>query len=365
MVRTRHWAAVLLLIATGLLAACNDGEDGGDSTETESPTTSASASAEATATDTATGAATEAATETAAGEADADAFPVTIEHKYGSTTIEAAPERVVSVGFQDHDFLLALGVKPVGVREWWGEKPYATWTWAEEALGDAQPTVIPSGELDIEQVASLEPDLIVGFYSGITDAEYELLSGIAPTVTQPDTYVDYGMPWEEQLLETGRAVGRSAEAQAILDETLAKFEEIRAAHPEFEGKTALIGGPGEGGAFWAYGPEDPRSRLLTSLGFVYPEAVADVATDAFYVDISAEQGALLESDVFVQILNSGVTPEDLPANPVWDQLAMVQEGRVYTTSFDADVIGAFSFSSPLSLPWGLERLADELAPLVQ
>lgn len=350
--KSRTWAVALVLMGALLLSACSDDSEPAGESETATATSTATTSTEATA--------TEAATEAAVG-----AFPVTIEHKYGSTTIEAEPQRVVSVGYQDHDFLLSLGVIPVGVREWWGEKPYATWVWAEEALGDAQPVVLNTPELDIEAVAALNPDLIVGFYSGITEDEYELLSAIAPTVTQPDTYVDYGMPWDEQLLETGRAVGRAAEAEALLEETEAQFAALRAEHPEFEGKTALIGGPNTDGSFWVYGPEDPRSRLLAALGFEYPEAVANAATDSFYFSLSAEQGALLESDVFVRILNSGVTEADLPPTPVWDQLKMVQEGRVYTTSFDADVIGAFSFSSPLSLPWGLTQLAESLAPIAQ
>src|SRR6476660_2079952 len=62
----------------------------------------------------------------------ASAFPVTIDHKFGSTTIESQPERVVSVGFAEHEGLLALGVEPVGVRDWYGDQPYATWPWAQD-----------------------------------------------------------------------------------------------------------------------------------------------------------------------------------------------------------------------------------------
>lgn len=36
------------------------------------------------------------------------AFPVTIEHKYGSTQVTEDPERVVTVGLTDHDAVLAL-----------------------------------------------------------------------------------------------------------------------------------------------------------------------------------------------------------------------------------------------------------------
>src|SRR5690349_18320733 len=65
------------------------------------------------------------ATEAPATEATASAYPVTIEHKYGSTTITEFPERIVLVGLTEQDALLALGVVPVATREWYGERPGA------------------------------------------------------------------------------------------------------------------------------------------------------------------------------------------------------------------------------------------------
>jgi iron complex transport system substrate-binding protein len=53
--------------------------------------------------------------------AGAAAFPVTIEHAFGSTTVPAAPQRVATIGFNEADFALALGVVPVGVRDFIGE----------------------------------------------------------------------------------------------------------------------------------------------------------------------------------------------------------------------------------------------------
>src|SRR5688500_14442949 len=71
------------------------------------------------------------------------AFPVTIEHKYGSTTIEKQPERVVVVGLRDQDALLALGVVPVATTEWFGKHPGAIFPWATDELGSAKaPTVL-------------------------------------------------------------------------------------------------------------------------------------------------------------------------------------------------------------------------------
>ena len=128
--------------------------------------------------------------------ASAAAFPVTIAHKYGEITIDKEPQRVVSIGFTDQDWLLALGVTPIAIREWYGEQPYATWPWAQDELGDAKPAVLPSAELNFEEIAALQPDLIVGVSSGITESDYATLSEIAPTLAQPGDYVDYGTPWD-------------------------------------------------------------------------------------------------------------------------------------------------------------------------
>ena len=45
---------------------------------------------------------------------------------------------MVSVGFSDQDTLLALGVVPVGIRDWYGDQPNAVWPWATDELGDAE-----------------------------------------------------------------------------------------------------------------------------------------------------------------------------------------------------------------------------------
>ena len=46
--------------------------------------------------------------------AEADTFPVAIEHAFGSTTIARKPERVATVAWANHEVPLALGIVPVG-----------------------------------------------------------------------------------------------------------------------------------------------------------------------------------------------------------------------------------------------------------
>src|SRR5687768_7678808 len=101
------------------------------------------------------------------GSPEAGAFPVTVEHINGETTIPKQPTRVVSVGLTEQDTLLQLGVTPVGVTEWYGEQPSATWPWARDLLGDAEPEVLTtSNGFEFEKIAALEPDLIVGTNAG-------------------------------------------------------------------------------------------------------------------------------------------------------------------------------------------------------
>lgn len=297
------------------------------------------------------------------GETSA-AFPVTIEHKYGVTTIEAPPERVVSVGFQEQDTLLALGIKPVAVREWWNEQPFATWVWARDELGDAEPVVLDASELDFEVIAGLNPDLILGPYGGITPDEYDVLSQLAPTVPQPAEYQDYTMPWREQTLLIGRALGKEDEAQALIDEVNAKYDATREEHPEFAGVTFAIGGSSGDGTYWAYGPGDPRSRLMADLGFEMPEDLAAEAGDEFYVTLSAERANLLDVDVLVVIAETDAEIEALKTDAVFQQLPAMQDGRVIYVLWDSDLAGALSFTSVLSLPYAIDELTPQLSEAV-
>jgi len=136
------------------------------------------------------------------------AFPVSIENRFGTTEIESEPQRVVTVGFNDEDFVLALGVTPVGVRELLGDYDAPSRPWAQEQLDGAELPTVGGEEIDVEAVAALDPDLIIGVYSFMDQAVYDQLSGIAPTLAQTDEYADGATPWQEQTLLTGQALGK-------------------------------------------------------------------------------------------------------------------------------------------------------------
>lgn len=302
-------------------------------------------------------------------EADSEAsggggsgFPVTIEHKYGSTTIPEKPQRIVSVGYSEQDTLLALGIKPVGLRDWYGDYPYSTWPWAQDELGDSKPEIVATAaEIDFEAVAALNPDLIIGLTSGMTKEDYDKLTRIAPTLTQPGEFVDYGMPWREQLTEIGQAVGEPDKAKAVLDRIEARFATVRSDHPEFKGKTTAV-------AFYfdnqpgAYSSQDGRSRIMTDLGFTIPKTFDELSGENFYTSFSQERFDLLEVNVIVWLSGTDEGLNAIRTMPMRQKMKATAEGREVFA--DALLGGAFSFGSPLSIDYALDRLVPMLAAAV-
>ena len=290
-------------------------------------------------------------------------FPVTIDHKYGQTEITQAPERVLTVGLSDHDYVLALGVKPVGVAEWYGEYPSATWPWAQDELGDAEPEVIgDAAELNYEKVAAARPDVIIGLYSGLTEEQYETLSRIAPTVAQDGRFVDYGMPWEEMSFTIGRILGQEDRAKQLVTQIETRLAEAAGQHPEFAGMSAVVAYPSTEGKYGIYSPEDSRSRFLTALGFTIPAEIAQLTGDEFYAEISAEQIRLLDHNVLVWYAGGGLGPDlraDLASNQLYQELGVTKRGGdLVMDELSGD---ALSWTSLLSLPLAIDRLVPQLA----
>ncbi|MGB3770361.1 MAG: iron-siderophore ABC transporter substrate-binding protein [Rhodococcus sp. (in: high G+C Gram-positive bacteria)] len=295
-----------------------------------------------------------------------DPSGATVSTKFGDVTAPADPARVVSVGYNDHDTLLALGVVPVGVFDWYGNYPSATWPWAQSALGDASPEIVGSTAegIDVEKVASVNPDLIVGTYAGVTQSEYDTLSQLAPTVTQPDGFADFGIPWRDQTTLIGDAVGKPDDAAALIGDLEQNFSAAADANPAFVGKTVLVGALQGPGQFGVYGAQDPKVRFLNELGFVNPP-VSDQIGERNFATISTEQLSLADVDLLVWYAGGGFGDRlraELASTPVYQQLAAVREGRVIVLEDDA--AEAMAWSTVLSLPFALEEIPGRLAPLV-
>jgi iron complex transport system substrate-binding protein len=291
----------------------------------------------------------------------AQEYPLTIEHKFGTTVINAAPERVASLDYNGADNLLALGVQPIAIRYWYGDHPQAVWPWASDFL-TTTPEIL-RGELDFEQVAATEPDVIVAIWSGITESEYEQLSKIAPVVAVPEGVGDYALPWDDLALIAGNAVGKYDEAVALVDGLRADMAAIAARHPAWDGMTAAVA------TYWndlpgVYAGDDIRPLLLSSFGFVTPDAVNELVGEGnFTGNFSQEELGIIDSDLLIWTSDGTAELrnriESLVLRP---SLQAFIEGREVFA--DYTLTSAFSHASLLSLPFALEQLEPKIAAAV-
>lgn len=345
--RRRGVALGLLSAAAVLLSACSSSPTTGSA----GPTTSGGSA-------------------TATSSTAASAFPVTIDHLYGTTEIPAAPQRIVTLGLSDQDPLLALGVKPIAVSAWYGDYPSATWPWAQDELGGATPVVLNGGVRSeeappIEEIASLKPDLIISLYNGTTREQYDQLSRIAPVVLPTAQYADLTITWQEATRVTGRALGREAEAVALVDGLQQRFVAAAAAHPEFAGKTAVVAERFDPGSSVVRSGTDVRARFFADLGFGIPTDIGGIAPDQ-YGEIAVPDEQLPELSKDLLVWNVGFAPEtrqQIESSGLYGTLPVVQAGKVLWIE-DPLVSGAFSWGTILSLDYALETLVPQISAVV-
>ncbi|MFI1329278.1 iron-siderophore ABC transporter substrate-binding protein [Streptomyces sp. NPDC020845] len=294
------------------------------------------------------------------------ALPVTIPHKYGSTTIKNEPKRIVTVGLTDQDAVLALGKVPVGTTEWNGGYEGAIGPWARDELGSAKPpTVLKDTGTgpQTEEIAALRPDLVLAVYGGLTKEQYETLSKFAPVVAQPKEYNDFGVPWQRQTELIGTALGQKAKAKELVKGVQTTFRTVAAEHPAFAGADAVMATPCDGS--FVFGSQDPRSRVLTDLGFTLPADLDKVIGDEFGANISKERTDLLDTDAIVWIVADPAKDEGkLDRNPLYADLKVAKQDREVYVKESSDYGNAISSVTVLSLPYTLDRLAPQLAAAV-
>ena len=298
--------------------------------------------------------------------AEESAFPVEIDHAYGTTTIEEQPERVVTLFDSNSDAVLALGVAPVGISKvGYGnveENGLLPWTNAAfEKLG-VTPNVFDDAEgTDYEAVNAAEPDLVLIPNSGVTEEEYERLSQIAPTV--PYAKIAYATTWEEEAEVTAKALGKEAEGAELIESTKALIAEKLAEHPELEGKTAAFCyiDPSNLSMVYIYMPLDPRAAFLEELGMKVPESITSMAGEEdFSVDLSAENIDLLNDvDVIVCYGDDSLIGE-LQANELMSTVPAIANGAIATIGDDSDLYMG-TYATVLSIPAVIDEYLDLLS----
>ncbi|CAL9373567.1 hypothetical protein SUDANB121_00922 [Nocardiopsis dassonvillei] len=287
----------------------------------------------------------------------AEGYPVTVETLFGDVTVEDRPENVVATGWSDAETALALGVQPVGVADWQGYGSPGVGPWAAD-LFDSEPAQLATLEPNLEEIATLEPDVILDTRSDNSQERHDLLSPLAPVVgPPPGVEVTYGTTWQEQTRQVAAVLGEGERGEELIAELEEEFATLRAENPGFADLTIAVGAYFDG-RYGAYVPGDSRADLLQDLGFQYKSEITDMADGAFYVDLSPELVEVLDADLTV-VFPIGDTAEALHEDPVLQGIGSAQDGHLIIMD-DPELANAFSSGSTLGVSYAL----DGIVPLI-
>lgn len=300
----------------------------------------------------------------ATGSSSAASFPVTLDHAFGSTTISAAPTRVVTWGWGSTEAALALGVVPVAIQtQSYGADADGVMPWVAQeltTLGASTPTLLTNGDAPpYEEIVAARPDVILAPYSGITSEQYDLLSQIAPTVAY--TGKAWTTPWREVITMVGAALGRSEQASTLVSTLDATLADTAAAHPELTGKTVAAVWDAAG-TFYVYRPADARVGFLLDLGLTSAPSVDALANgdSSFYSTLSYEQLDKLDADIVVAYADTQDQADAFLTSAATSAIPAVRRGAVAQV-VGAQYVAAVSPPTALSLTWGLDDLVTALS----
>lgn len=287
----------------------------------------------------------------------AGTFPTTVDTKFGPVEIAEQPRRVVALGWGDAETALALGVQPVGASDWLAFGGEGVGPWAKGRY-DSPPQLISTMEPSFEQIAALEPDLILDVKGSGDQQRHDQLAQIAPTVGVPTGADNYLTSGPDQVRVISTALGLPEKGDELLAEVDAKFAKVASAHPQWKGRTVTAATRTSEG-WGAYVESSERVQFLKRLGFVQNPTIARMEPNSggFSVSISAEQLNLLDADAVIA-LPIYVPDTEITENPSFQAIPAVKDGRAIV--LDEDARAAWSLGSTLATSYALEQLVPQL-----
>lgn len=306
-------AGSLALGLTGFLAACGSDDD-------DEPTATSEAGD-------ASGDSTEAAD--ASGDTTGNNGDVReVETMHGMVEVPASPQRIVLLNYDDTgaEVMSLLEIPVLGIHRPPVNRPEIPLTGELNELGEE--------DLDIEAVAALQPDLITGMYRSVYADALDALRQIAPVALLDG---EAALEWREVTLGLGDIVNREDDAQALIDETEVRIEEVR--ENIDTSKSVVVVRPNPDGQFRAYTEESFPGLILSELGISIPQEFREIedaegtAAARGWNTLSPERVGELDAADVVILWAFGAEPEELVAvfleNPLWDLLSVAQEDRYY------------------------------------
>lgn len=271
------------------------------------------------------------------GETDAAGSKGThsVKHARGTTEVPDKPQRVVVLEPVELDTAVALGVTPVGAAV------ASNVAGIPEYLGvEGVEPVGTVPEPDLEAIAALKPDLILGTESRHSKL-YEQLESIAPTVYMT-TQVD---PWQQNVRLIGEALGQKSEADALLKKFNDRCETVKG---EFDtaGKTANLIRPRDETTLSLYGPTSFAGGTLECVGLTIPE---QEWVDGLQADLSPENIVNARAD-YVFVTTTDVKDKSTIPDAITKNAAEFPSVTLVDTSYWVSGVG----------PLGGERVLDDI-----
>ena len=281
---------------------------------------------------------------------------VTITHSQGETVIEGVPTNVVALSSQWADASLSLGVTPVGYFDNVGMSSGGQTAPWETGLADSTKIDI-QGDI-VEQVAALNPDLILAPGFGADKSTLDKLSALAPTI--PALSTAQVEKWEDQVSVLGEIYQKQDEAAQVVADLDGRIDGIAEANPDLQGKTfiyAFVASPTQ--IMVVADPNDGANALFTRLGMVLdPEIANSPGAATGRIALSPERVGDLDSDLLVVTSAAGL--DDAFAQMAgYSTLPAVQNGGLVMLDIVTGV--ALNLPSPLSLPYALDEIEPALA----
>jgi ferric hydroxamate transport system substrate-binding protein len=255
-----------------------------------------------------------------------------------STTI---PTRIVALEWVHIENLLSLGLQPIGVADIAGYQKFVN---IEPKLATNVADVGTRQEPNLEAIAQLEPDLILGVKLR-HEANDEALAAIAPTVLS-NPYPESQSPTQfEEMQQTFLAladrVDRRTTAETVLKEMETTFkaaaEQLKAANRTRN--PILLG---------QFNDTSPQIRIFTNnamamqiLNKIGLQNAWQGQFEQFgFNTIGIEALTKFEQATFLYIAQEdNVHLKRLQTNPVWQGLQFVQEKRLYAIGAETWVFG--------------------------
>lgn len=274
-------------------------------------------------------------------DAEPGQFPRTIKHANGETEVKEKPERVVVLDMGELDSVLSLGIKPVGMVTSKGANPVPDYL--ADKVKDV-PSVGTIQEVNVEKIAELKPDLIVGSQLRVDDL-YGQLSDIAPTVLA----IRPGYPWKEDFRLIGDALGEEEKTVDILNDYADTLAQIKEKMPKDTTVSMLRFMPDK---IRLYANKSLIGVILRDAGLARPE---NQDIDELAAEISPESISEADGDYlfYSSYGDPSATGEDkIVESEQFKNLSAVKDGKAFRVSDDLWFLGLG--------PAGAKKIAEEL-----